>query len=155
MTISETEAQIINENSENIDMQDIGLFWQLTIKTIDDLRIVGSEHLTLEMYVMQLTHVINIESNTKIDSHDNTNLNLKRKNLISEEFAVEKKEEKKISTEAKNQLKNTDQIKNKPQNNDTSKNFENRIQISSFQDLIELANNLETLLMVYLFSSNY
>ena len=33
-----------------------------------------------------------------------------------------------------------DQIKNKPQNNDTSKNFENRIQISSFQDLIELAN---------------
>ena len=139
MTISETEAQIINENSENIDMQDIGLFWQLTIKTIDDLRIVGSEHLTLEMYVMQLTHIINIESNTKIDSHDNTNLNLKRKNLISEEFAVEKKEEK-ISTEAKNQLKNTDQIKNKPQNNDTSKNFENRIQISSFQDLIELAN---------------
>ena len=92
------------------------------------------------MYVMQLTHIINIESNTKIDSHDNTNLNLKRKNLISEEFAVEKKEEKKISTEAKNQLKNTDQIKNKPQNNDTSKNFENRIQISSFQDLIELAN---------------
>ena len=79
MTISETEAQIINENSENIDMQDIGLFWQLTIKTIDDLRIVGSEHLTLEMYVMQLTHIINIESNTKIDSHDNTNLNLKRK----------------------------------------------------------------------------
>ncbi len=140
MTISETEAQIINENSENIDMQDIGLFWQLTIKTIDDLRIVGSEHLTLEMYVMQLTHIINIESNTKIDSHNNTNLNLKRKNLISEEFAVEKKEEKKISTEAKNQLKNTDQIKNKPQNNDTSKNFENRIQISSFQDLIELAN---------------
>ena len=140
MTISETEAQIINENSENIDMQDIGLFWQLTIKTIDDLRIVGSEHLTLEMYVMQLTHIINIESNTKIDSHNNKNLNLKRKNLISEEFAVEKKEEKKISTEAKNQLKNTDQIKNKPQNNDTSKNFENRIQISSFQDLIELAN---------------
>ena len=140
MTISETEAQIINENSENIDMQDIGLFWQLTIKTIDDLRIVGSEHLTLEMYVMQLTHIINIESNTKIDSHDNTNLNLKRKNLISEEFAVEKKEEKKISTETKNQLKNTDQIKNKPQNNATSKSFENRIQISSFQDLIELAN---------------
>ena len=140
MTISETEAKIINENSENIDMQDIGLFWQLTIKTIDDLRIVGSEHLTLEMYVMQLTHIINIESNTKIDSHNNTNLNLKRKNLISEEFAVEKKEEKKISTETKNQLKNTDQIKNKPQNNATSKSFENRIQISSFQDLIELAN---------------
>ena len=27
-------------------MQDIGLFWQLTIKTIDDLRIVGNENLS-------------------------------------------------------------------------------------------------------------
>ena len=36
-----------------IDMQDIGLFWQLTIKTIDDLRIVGNEN-SLEMYIMQL-----------------------------------------------------------------------------------------------------
>ena len=46
-TISENESQLINEYSKNIDMQDIGLFWQLTIKTIDDLRIIGNENLTL------------------------------------------------------------------------------------------------------------
>ena len=39
MSISEAELQMIEEYSKNIDMQDIGLFWQLTIKTIDDLRI--------------------------------------------------------------------------------------------------------------------
>ena len=49
----------LNRYSKNIDMQDIGLFWQLTIKTIDDLRIVGNENLTLEMYVMQLIHLRN------------------------------------------------------------------------------------------------
>ena len=43
-------------------MQDIGLFWQLTIKTIDDLRIVGNENLTLEMYIMQLVHLKNIDA---------------------------------------------------------------------------------------------
>ena len=43
--------------SKNLDMQDIGLFWQLTIKTIDDLKVVGNENLTLEMYIMQIIHL--------------------------------------------------------------------------------------------------
>ena len=38
-------------------MQDIGLFWQLTIKTINDLKVVGNENLTLEMFVTQLVHL--------------------------------------------------------------------------------------------------
>ena len=46
ITISESELQMIDSYSKNIGMQDIGLFWQLTIKTIDDLRIVGNENLT-------------------------------------------------------------------------------------------------------------
>ena len=63
MSISETEIKMVEEFSKNIDMQDIGLFWQLTIKTIDDLRIVGNENLTLEMYIMQLVHLKNIDRN--------------------------------------------------------------------------------------------
>ena len=46
MSISEAEAQMVDQYSQNIDMQDIGLFWQLTIKTIDDLKIIGNENLT-------------------------------------------------------------------------------------------------------------
>src|SRR6056300_231403 len=62
MSISESEVQMVDRYSKNIDMQDIGLFWQLTIKTIDDLRIVGNENLTLEMYIMQLIHLKNINT---------------------------------------------------------------------------------------------
>ena len=50
---------------QNIGMQDIGLFWQLTIKTIDDLRIVGN-NLTLEMYIMQLVHLKNLDEKKEI-----------------------------------------------------------------------------------------
>ena len=79
LTISEAETQMIDQFSKNIDMQDIGLFWQLTIKNMDDLRIVGNENLTLEMYIMQLTHLKNIENkketisteNKLIDNQDN------------------------------------------------------------------------------------
>ena len=69
MSVSESEVQMVDEYSKNIDMQDIGLFWQLTIKTIDDLRIVGNENLTLEMYIMQLVHLKKLDDKkeTEID----------------------------------------------------------------------------------------
>ena len=57
---------MVDEYSKNIDIQDIGLFWQLTIKTLDDLKIVGNENLTLEMYIMQLVHLKNIETKKEI-----------------------------------------------------------------------------------------
>ena len=78
MTISETEVQLVNSYSKNIDMQDIGLFWQLTIKTIDDLKIVGNENLTLEMYIMQLAHLKNIDNNKKIfqETSNESNIDL-------------------------------------------------------------------------------
>jgi DNA polymerase III, gamma/tau subunits len=60
LMISESEIQMINEYSKNLDSQDIGIFWQITLKTMDDLRVVGNENLTLEMYVMQLMHVKSI-----------------------------------------------------------------------------------------------
>ena len=84
MSISESEIQMIDQYSKNIDMQDIGLFWQLTIKTIDDLRIVGNENLTLEMYIMQLVHLKNL------DEKKRTNLNEIQSNLKSRKFFKKK-----------------------------------------------------------------
>ena len=36
--ISEGELKLIDENSKNVTTQDLALFWQLTIKTIEDLK---------------------------------------------------------------------------------------------------------------------
>ncbi len=139
MTISEAETQLVEDYSKNIDMLDIGLFWQLTIKTIDDLRIIGNENLTLEMFIMQLIHLKNIDSK-KIINHENlveNNVNLK-KNLVGKNIADENLESG-LSTQVKNQLKSTEQIKAKPIKNLLS--AENKIEITNFQDLIKLANN--------------
>ena len=140
MTISETEVQLVDQYSKNIDMQDIGLFWQLTIKTIDDLRIVGNENLTLEMYVMQLVHLKNIEIKKEFSKDDNVenNRNLK-KNLIGENIKEENIEQN-FSTQIKNQLKSTDQIKTNPIKNLSPEAKNQKINIRSFQDLIDQAN---------------
>jgi len=142
MTISEAEVKMVDEYSKNIDMQDIGLFWQLTIKTIDDLRIVGNENLTLEMYIMQLVHLKNIETKKEIFNNNiENNNNLKKKNLVDENIKEENLQSN-LSTQVKNQLKNTDQIKKNPIKNlslqiDRTKT---KIEITSFQDLIDQAN---------------
>ncbi len=140
MTISESEVQLVDKYSSNIDVQDIGLFWQLTIKTIDDLRIIGNENLTLEMYIMQLIHLKNID-NKKITYQDNSIENNKevKNNLIGKDIKEDDLKSD-LSTQVKNQLKNIDQIQNNPiKNLLTDSNIE-KIEIKTFQDLIILAN---------------
>ena len=139
MSISENEVQMIDQYSKNIDMQDIGLFWQLTIKTIDDLRIVGNENLTLEMYIMQLVHLKNIGVRKEDINLENNNNQLSNENLVGKK--IDKKSlETNIPNQIKNQLKSTDQIKSSPVKNYSKNNQSGKIEITSFQDLIDWAN---------------
>jgi hypothetical protein len=120
-------------------MQDISLFWQLTIKTIDDLKIIGNENLMLEMYIMQLTHLKNIDDRKVVLPSDNTSNKILEDNLIGK-----KNEDKLIENNApnqiKNQLKSIDQIKTNPIKNLIKENQSAKIEIKSFKDLIDKAN---------------
>ncbi len=140
MNVSEDEVRMVDEYSKDIDMHDIGLFWQLTIKTIDDLKILGNENLALEMYVMQLIHLKNIETKKEIilDQTDNKSEN-KQKNLIGENINDESLD-KNLLSPVKNQLKNIDQIKDNPLKKLSPESERSKIEINSFQDLIQKAN---------------
>ena len=134
MSIPETEIQMINEYSKDIDMQDIGLFWQLTIKTIDDLRIIGNENLTLEMYIMQLVHLKKIQEKAEYISE--TSVTSANQDQFLDKKSNENTLETNISNKTKKQLKSTDQIKTSPIKNLDNQTLAPKIQIKSFQDLI-------------------
>ena len=143
LSISEAEVKMIDEYSQNIDMQDIGLFWQLTLKTIDDLRIVGNENLTLEMYVMQMTHLKNIDKKNEIDySFDN------QENLVINKLK-DKSSDENFQNESKDQLKSTNQIKTKPINDFENKKKKIDFNITSFKDLIQKANDEKEIQLKY------
>ena len=147
MSVSEAEVQMIDQYSKNIDMQDIGLFWQLTIKTIDDLRIVGNENLTLEMYIMQLIHLKNIDTKKQI-----TNLEDQNKQIPSDVLKGKKIDDQpvdNISNQIKNQLKNINQIKTNQIKNLSKESQNTKIEITSFQDLINLANKEKEIELKY------
>ena len=148
MSISESEVQMVDQYSKNIDMQDIGLFWQLTIKTIDDLRIVGNENLTLEMYIMQLVHLKNIDARKENINLENNNNQLSNENLVGKKID-DKKLETNIPNQIKNQLKSTDQIKTNPVKSYSKDSQSSKIEITSFQDLIVQANKEKEIELKY------
>ena len=148
MSISESEVQMVDQYSKNIDMQDIGLFWQLTIKTIDDLRIVGNENLTLEMYIMQLVYLKNIDVTKENVNLENGNNQPSNENLVGKKI-YDKTLETNIPNQIKNQLKSTDQIKTNPVKSYSKDSQSSKIEIISFQDLIVQANKEKEIELKY------
>ena len=152
LMISESEVQLIDAYSKNLDVQDLGIFWQLTIKTMDDLRVVGNENLALEMYVMQLVHLKNIDQRnevfTKSDSSGESVLSKKISSL-----EVNESEDTKIKNAYKNQLKSVDQVQTSlaesPELQSETlkfleiKTFEKLIQVATKEKEVELKYDLE------------
>ena len=136
LMISEIEIKLINEYSKNLDSQDLGLFWQLTIKTMDALKSIGNENLALEMYIMQLMHLKNIDKKLDISSEPYSNgESLETKKFIKSDN--DEQDDKKTKSVYKNQLKSTDQLKT-PEPNSNPKNI---LAIKNFEDLIQAATN--------------
>lgn len=148
--VSESELELVEQVSKGLNVQDLGLFWQLTLKTIEDLSIVSNETITLEMYLMQLMHVKSIE-----EKYEDTNLlhsdnNVTSKNLTEDKTVIDNKKKFKPTSLIKDQLKNIDQVKtltkNKPANKlEASKNF----RVNSFADLIKLAEKNKEIELKY------
>ena len=139
LMISESEIKLINEYSKNLDAQDLGLFWQLTIKTMDDLKIVGNENLTLEMYVMQLMHLKNINQKQEmmVETYSNEETLENTKTITT---TTSQQDEKQIKSSFKNQLKSTNQIKtNLAKNPELKSESANILMIKTFEDLIQTA----------------
>jgi len=136
--LPEEEISLINEISKGINIDDIGLFWQLTIKTIDDLRIVNDEEITLEMYILQLLHLKALRATTAQDSSLGT-LEMKdqKQEILQEEKILNDNNNLKI----KSQLKSTDQVKTSVVEGPKLKDEKLiKAKINNFEDIVKLAN---------------
>ena len=134
--LPEEEINLINSISNGIGINDIGLFWQFTIKTLDDLRIINDEEVILKMYILQLIHLKGMKTDISFNSLDEISNAVETKSVKEKEEIEENKFSK-----TKSQLKNTEQIKNKIIDQLSSKNKnKNKVNINSFEDIVNLAN---------------
>ncbi len=149
MNISETDIEMIDQVSKDIDMQDIGLFWQFTLKTIEDLSLIGNENLVLEMYVMQLIHLKSMGETNEMTNHKKEIGDVFSKKKLTQNDTDKENLDLDLSSKIKDQLKNTNQIKTNPSKRPTSELIKGKIEVSSFKDLINLADKEKELELKY------
>ena len=124
-------------------MEDIGLFWQLTIKTIEDLKTVSNENIALEMFLIQLIHLKRLDS-------DNDNKTVLQNEIQVPQVSKDKVEENSNKTKqlnfTKDQMKNTEQIKSISKKESEN---EKKFQVRSFEDLIKITEKNKEMELKY------
>ena len=135
--LSENEVELIEKNSKNLNTQDLAIFWQLTIKTMEDLKTLSSEQSALEMYLIQLMHIKDIEDHDSIEGSTSEN-NIEQ--TVSKKKIEENNLEQNLINPAKQQMKSVEQIKVLKEKNEKKSNEENpKFNIRSYKDLIFVA----------------
>ena len=135
--LSENEVELIEKNSKNLNTQDLAIFWQLTIKTLEDLKTLSSEQSALEMYLIQLMHIKDIEDHDSIEGSTSEN-NIEQ--TVSKKKIEENNLEQNLINPAKQQMKSVEQIKVLKEKNEKKSNEENpKFNIRSYKDLIFVA----------------
>ena len=144
LSISDSEIDMINLISKDVDISTLIIFWQFILKGLDELSIVSNPILSLEMMVVRLIHLKDMPSYEGIlDSINKSNLKNDNDNVITEKYTkVDINEKNEINKISKDQIKNTLQTKPElgsanPKKLIEEKNLEH---ISSFEDLIKLSS---------------
>ncbi len=142
-SLNDEEFTKIKKISNNIESQILILFWQFTIKVLDELEIVSNQNLSIEMFLIRLIHLS--ASKKKDDIIEKKNF----KDITSSLADLELKKEDPID-----QIKNiTQEKKAKPKIQPDIKK-EERKQIISFSDLIEICGEKKEMQLKYELEKN-
>ena len=148
LSISESEQKIIDEISNDISISALIVFWQLILKVLDELSIVSSPILSLEMLVIRLVHIKEIPSYENIlellkknnlnqtEDNNNTTINL---NINKKKFINEENENAKISKDQIKNITQTNPILSSLDQKTLSKDVDTK-KVLSFKDLISLSS---------------
>ena len=146
-SLNDEEFSKIKEISNTVDSEVLILFWQFTIKTLEELDIVSSQHLSIEMFLIRLMHLSGLKQKSEINVDQNLT---QKKTSPKENDDVEIR----ASTQTLDQIKNiTQEKKAKPLLNDDAKGIE-RLEINSFENLLEVCNLKKEIKLKYELEKN-
>ena len=146
-SLNDNEFHKIKEISNNVDNDILILFWQFTIKTLEELDIVSNQHLSIEMYLLRLIHLKDFKPKNEIKYEDvkKDNQEYNDKNNISPKI---------VNKEIVNQIKNVAQEKKtKPQIQVETK-VTNEIKIESFYELLNACSIKKEMKLKYELEKN-
>ena len=139
-SLNDEEFSKIKKISDSIDNKVLILFWQFTIKTIEELEVVSNQNLSIEMYLMRLIYLSPLKQ--RIDTEND-----KTKLSVGKDLNYTSK------TDVIDQIKNITQEKKIKPESDTNIKAEIRI-IDSFKNLLDICNEKKEIKLKYELEKN-
>lgn len=125
--LNDKEYKEILTLNKKIDSTTLLLFWQFTIKILEEMNLVSNQNIAIEMFLIRLLYLQNIKGNGNLDEITNNNSE-KEKNDVYKNLKKEN------SNELISQIKNVTQ-KEKPKIDNIDQDFKD---ITSFKDLVRV-----------------
>ena len=152
--LNDEEFNRIKEISEKVSNETLILFWQFTIKVLEELDIVSNQHLSMEMFLIRLIHLKSIKNISDTDHEGSQHIN----ENISQTSLSQKKDGEdffgiKDKVEAIGQMKNIAQEKNVTLKDNSEVETQADF-ISSFDDLLETCSFKKEIKLRYELENN-
>tara|TARA_A100001011_G_scaffold309379_1_gene325461 strand:- start:816 stop:2063 length:1248 start_codon:yes stop_codon:yes gene_type:complete len=142
-SLNDEEFLEIKEISSSIDNQALILFWQFTIRTIEELDIVSNQNLSIEMFLVRLVYISSMKSENYISKNNDLSKSIEKKSIVSD-----------LKNESINQMKNITQEKKIKKEIQTEIKAEGKVSINSFKQLLEVCGQNKDIKLKYELEKN-
>jgi len=156
-SLNDDEFNEIKHIAKDIDNKILILFWQFTIKTLEELDIVSNQNLTVEMFLIRLIHLKGISNISEVFDQNNNSeastsdikpqLNIKNSSSDNNDFFD-------LKNKPIGQIKNVFQEKQSEQNIKKQDSLPINVQITSFDDLLYTCNFKKEIKLKYELENN-
>ena len=137
-SLNDEEFKQISKLAATVNSETMMLFWQFTIKTMDELNIVSNQNLSIEMFLIRLLYLKHVKQNNIFETN-NINISDNKLNDQDKLFTTTDDQNLNIKNKTISQIKNISQEEKtlpKTQLNE----IKGKIEIKDFDDLINICN---------------
>jgi len=142
-SLNDEEFLKIEKISNKIENQILILFWQFTIRTLEELDIVSNQNLSIEMFLMRLIYLNSLKPKDELEKNIDLPKFTEKKNIVSE-----------LNTEIINQIKNVKQEKEKKPETQSEVEAKEKINIISFDQLLDICTDKKEIKLKYELEKN-
>ena len=142
-SLNDEEFSQIKKISKKLDQHTLIMFWQFTIKTLEEIEIVSNQNLSIEMFLLRLMHLISLKENDNETNFDDLDEIQKKKTVISD-----------LKTDTINQIKNVAQEKKKINIETQSEIKAEQTLVDSFDQLLKVCSEKKEIKLKYELEKN-
>ncbi len=157
-SLNEDEFSAIKEISQKVSDEILILFWQFTIKTLEELDLVSNQNLSIEMFLIRLTYLKSLNNVSEtIDGDENfKEINISKNKLENDlkNQSVQNEDLFDLKSKTIGQIKNVSQERQKEQEPVKNEEQKQNIIINSFDDLLNICNKKRELQLKYELEKN-